>query len=320
MADAPGITVIVPTFKRTVDLDRCLRAIDVQTLPPTEVIITYRDEDEETKAYLARPDRPALGARTLLCEQPGVVFALTIAIDTVQSEFFAITDDDSRPHPDWLARIVAHFDADPKLAGVGGKDYVYGMHGWVDETAPVVGKVLWYGKAIGNHHLGTGGPRYVETLKGVNMAFRKSIFGKMRPDPRLRGKGAQVGFEGQLSLSLIARGYRLIYDPQILVDHYISARPNDLGRWDFTPVSHQNEYFNRSLIMLEFLGTQSFGPLRQLAHLASIGLLGSRKAPGVLLMILGLITRYPDTWPRFKATMAAYRDAVHSTRRWSFEP
>ena len=181
-AELQGITVIVPTFKRTVDLDRCLKAIDVQTLPPAEVIITYRDEDEETKAYLARPDRPAFRARTLLCEQPGVVYALTIAIDTVRSEYFAITDDDSRPHPDWLERIVAHFDADPTLAGVRRqrlrlRDAWLGrlkQRRWLAECSGTA-------RAIGNHHLGTGGPRYVETLKGVNMAFRCSIFGEMRP-------------------------------------------------------------------------------------------------------------------------------------------
>jgi GT2 family glycosyltransferase len=36
----PGITVIVPTFKRPVDLDRCLAALDRQRLQPAEILIT----------------------------------------------------------------------------------------------------------------------------------------------------------------------------------------------------------------------------------------------------------------------------------------
>jgi GT2 family glycosyltransferase len=270
--------------------------------------------DEESHAYLARTDRPALSARLVLLDRPGVVHALTVAIDEVKTEFFAITDDDSDPHADWLERLLAHFAADLTVAGVGGKDYVYGHDGWVDKTEPVVGKVFWYGKVIGNHHMGTGPARYVETLKGVNMAFRRSAFGKLRPDPRLRGKGAQVGFEMHLTLDLVARGYKLIYDPQILVDHYISVRPDEPGRWDFTPEAHVNEYFNRTLAVYEFLGKQHLGRLRQLAYMAHISLLGTRKAPGLGLLIYGLLTRYPNAWKRFKYTMLAYRDVVREAR------
>src|SRR5258707_14380048 len=99
-----GITVIIPTYRRVADLDRCLAAIDQQRLTPVEVLITYRPEDTETKDYLARADRPALRAKLILCEKPGVVYALNLAIDSVHSEFFAFTDDDSIPQPDWLER------------------------------------------------------------------------------------------------------------------------------------------------------------------------------------------------------------------------
>ena len=98
----PGITVIVPTFKRPVDLDRCLAALDRQRLQPAEILITYRPEDEATQAYLARRDRPGLSARLILCDRPGQVYAMTVAIDQVHSEFLAFTDDDAAPQPEWL--------------------------------------------------------------------------------------------------------------------------------------------------------------------------------------------------------------------------
>ena len=308
----PGITVIIPTFRRVADLDRCLAAIDTQWLKPVEVLITYRGEDVETQAYLARPDRPAPGARLLLCEKPGVVFALNLAIDQVRTEFFAITDDDSIPHPDWLQRIVAHFRGDPLAAGVGGKDHVCADGKWLEGAEPVVGKVLWYGRAIGHHHLGVGEARYVDLLKGVNMAFRTEMFGNLRLDWRLRGKGAQVGWELGLSLALVAKGYKLIYDPQVLVEHFPGVRPIEEDRAYFNPVSHGDEIFNRTLILMEFLATRRWGRLRQTALLSYQGLRGTRRAPGLLLLGIGLLTRYPKTWARFKATFAAYRDALKS--------
>lgn len=311
MADwLPGITVIIPTFRRTSDLDRCLTAIDGQALTPFEVLITYRAEDEETCSYLARTDRPCPGARLLLCEQPGVVYALTVAFDAVRSEYFAITDDDSIPHSDWLERIVAHFEADPAAAGVGGKDHVCADGRWLEGAELVVGVVLWHGRVVGHHHLGVGPARYVDTLKGVNLAFRTAAFGGLRPDTRLRGKGAQVGWEMHLCFSLRAQGLKLIYDPAVLVEHFPGVRPIEENRAYFNPVSHGDEIFNRTLVVMEYLGTQRWGWLRQAALMAYLTLRGSRKAPGLLLLAVGLATRYPNTWARCKTTFAAYRDAL----------
>jgi glycosyltransferase involved in cell wall biosynthesis len=316
-AALPGITVVIPTFRRVAELDRCLAAIDGQLLKPVEVLITYRHEDQETRDYLARGDRPGLGARLILCDKPGVVYALTMAMNAVRSEFFAITDDDSVAPQDWLERIMAHFEANPLVAGVGGKDHVCAGGEWFEGAEPVVGKVTWYGGLIGHHHLGVGPARYVETLKGVNLAFRRSAIGDLRPDPRLRGRGAQVGWEMHLTLTLIARGHKLIYDPEVLVDHFPGNRPMEEDRAKFNPVSHGDEVFNRTLIVLDFFATQRWGALRRLALFAYYGVRGTRKAPGLVLLAYGLLTGYPDIWARFKATFSAYRDAIVVSRKTS---
>jgi GT2 family glycosyltransferase len=307
---APGITVVIPTYQRPQDLDRCLAAIDRQTLKPAEVLITCRADDSATQAYLLRDHRPCLGARVILLTQPGVVHALNAATDQVHTEFFAFTDDDAVPHSDWLQRIVAHFAADAALAAVGGKDHVCADGKWLEGAEPVVGKMLWWGMAVGNHHLGFGPARSVDTLKGVNMAFRSSVFGNLRLDQRLRGNGAQVGWELDLCLTLIARGQRLLYDPQVLVDHIPGARPIEENRAYFNPVSHSDEVFNRTLIVMEFLAARPWGRLRQLAYMSYMTLRGSRKAPGLLMLVYGLATGHPHTWARFNATIAAYRDAM----------
>jgi glycosyltransferase involved in cell wall biosynthesis len=312
-----SITVIVPTYRRTKDLHNCLSALDRQWLRADQVLITYRDDDAETCAYLARTDRPCQHARLLLCTVPGVVYALNKAFDEVETEFFSITDDDSVPHPDWLQRIVAHFVADPSAAGVGGKDHVFAFaeNDWLDGEQPVVGIVSWYGNAIGYHHHGIGPARYVHTLKGVNISFRTSAFGNLRLDTRLRGKGAQVGWEMQLCFALLAAGHNLIYDPAVLVDHIEGPRPAEEHRVKFNPASHYDETFNRTLVMLEYLASRPNGLLRRIAYMAFLGLRGSRKFPGVLLLIHGLLTRNTEAWPRFKTTFTAYRAALAAAGR-----
>lgn len=309
-----GITVIIPTYKRVQELDRCLRAIERQSLRPVEVLLTYRLEDEETCAYLARADRPAKDARLLVCDQPGVVYALTLAFDNVRTEYLALTDDDSEPHSDWLERIVACFASDPRAAGVGGKDHVYADGAWMEGEAPVVGLVRWNGSLIGNHHIGVGPARYVHALKGVNMALRVSALDGLRPDPRLRGTGAQVGWELHLSLTLIGRGYKLVYDPAILVEHFIGSRTMDEHRVQFHPRSYSDAHYNVALTLLEYLRTQRWGRARQAAFLAFNWLRGSRRSPGLLLLAVGLLTRYPHAWERFRTTFAASWEAARTAR------
>lgn len=307
-----GITVIIPTYKRVQELDRCLRAIDKQSLRPAEVLITYRLEDEETCAYLAQADRPAIDARLLVCKQPGVVYALTLAFDNVRTEYLALTDDDSEPHTDWLERIVACFAADPRVAGVGGKDHVYADGAWMDGEERVVGIVRWSGGLVGNHHIGAGPARYVQALKGVNMALRVSSLDGLRPDPRLRGGGAQVGWELHLSLALVGRGHKLVYDPAIVVEHFVGSRSVEEDRVMFHPKSHSDAYFNVVLTVLEYLQTQPWGRVRQITFLALNWLRGSRRNPGLLLLVVGLLTRRPHTWARFKTSFTTSWDAIRA--------
>jgi GT2 family glycosyltransferase len=311
---APGITVIVPTYKRVADLDRCLAGIELQTLPPTELLVCYREEDTETVAYLARKDRHGLAARLILCDKPGQVYALSKAIDAVQTDLFAITDDDSIPKPDWLERIVNHFESDPRVAGVGGRDHVWEHGRWLEGERPEVGIVRWHGKVVGNHHLGAGPARPVQILKGANMSYRKSALGDLRPDARLRGKGAQVGNDMQLSLQLVAKGYTLIYDPAVLIDHFPGVRPLEEDRAYFNPGSHFDEMYNKTLILMEFLKTQPWGQLRQFALLLFLVLRGTRKAPGFLMLAVDVATRYPNALARFRTTFAAYGAALTAAR------
>ena len=111
-----------------------------------------------------------------------------------------------------------------------------------------------------------------------------------------------------------AQGMKLIYDPAVLVEHFPGVRPIEENRAYFNPVSHGDEIFNRPLVVVEYLGTQRWGWLRQTALMAYLTLRGSRKAPGLLLLAVGLATRYPNTWGRFQATFAAYRDALAAVR------
>ncbi len=143
-------------------------------------------------------------------------------------------------------------------------------------SRPIVGKLQWWGRVIGNHHLGIGAPREVDVLKGVNMSFRTQAIGKLRFDDRMQGTGAQVHFEMSFALTLKRTGWKIIYDPSIGVDHYPAQRFDEDQRHNFNDTALINLVHNETLILLEHLS-----PLRQIIFLSWSILVGTRESLGI---------------------------------------
>jgi GT2 family glycosyltransferase len=226
---AETIGVLIPTYRRPDDVRRCLSGVAEQTRAPDDVIVVVRRDDTDTQHVLAHPAGDRLPLRVILVDEPGTVVARNAGIGACRTDVLAMIDDDAVPHPDWLHRILGHFQRDPSLGGVGGKDRMHDGTGFDDARARVVGKIQWFGREIGNHHRGFGDPREVDGLKGANMSFRSQVFAEVRFDKRLRGSGATPNEDLRFSLAVKQAGWKLLYDPQILVDHY--QRPREEPRF-----------------------------------------------------------------------------------------
>lgn len=252
-------------------------ALQAQTKPVDQVIVVVRDTDTETWQFLANFDPQHLPLQTVTVTQSGVVAALNAGMAAVTGDIVSITDDDAAPHPDWLARINAHFLADSAVAGVGGRDWIHQGNQILDDSRPIVGQLQWFGRVIGNHHLGVGEPREVDVLKGVNMSFRTQAIAQLRFDERMRGTGAQVHFEMAFTLTLKRAGRKMIYDPQIAVDHYPAQRFDEDQRHNFNSTAQINLVHNETLILLEHLP-----PLRRAIFLLWAILIGTRDCYGLI--------------------------------------
>ncbi len=207
----------------------------------------------------------------------GVVAALNTGLDTAQGDIIAITDDDAAPHADWLARIETHFLSDERVGGVGGRDWVYHGTQLIDGVCEVVGRVQWFGRVIGDHCFGVGEPREVDVFKGANMSYRRTAITGLHFDERMRGTGAQVHFELAFTLALKRAGWKLIYDPEVAIDHYPAQRFDEDQRYKFNAIALSNTVHNQTLILLEYLP-----PIRRAVFLLWAILVGTREALGFL--------------------------------------
>ena len=271
-----NITVIIPTYRRPKDLENCLNALKQQIRAADEIIVTVRDIDSETWEFLNSYNCTPLPLHVATVNRTGVVAAMNIGLETSHGDIVAFTDDDAAPHADWLKRIEAYYLVDEKIGGVGGRDWMYqGGTQLITGEKETVGRLQWFGRVIGNHHLGVGEPRGVDVLKGVNMSFRRAAIGRLRFDERMRGTGAQVHFEIAFSLTLKRQGWKLIYDPAVVVDHYPAQRFDEDQRHAFNAIAWANKAHNETVGLLDHLSSP-----RQIIYLAWAFLVGTRDVLG----------------------------------------
>jgi GT2 family glycosyltransferase len=210
----PTVSVVIATYARPTALRRALTSLVEQSQPADEVIVAAWDQDTETVSALAQQ----AFVRQILVPQNTVTAKENAGISAATGEIVAFMDDDAVAHPDWLEKLRAHY-SHPTVVGVGGRDVV-NNHGVVDDReATAVGRVSWFGRLTGNHHLRIKGIREVHFLKGCNMSYRRSAI--VQVDPRLKGD-VPYAFELDMGLEAIRKG-RLLYDPAVVVDHFPSV-------------------------------------------------------------------------------------------------
>ena len=292
-----SLAVVVPTYGRPTDLARCLDGLAVQDRTPDQIIVVVRLDDEPAHDVLARR-RGRVGSaplRVVPVDRPGQMWALHEGLAEVREDVVAFTDDDAVPRPDWVERMSARFD-DPSVGAVGGRDIIAAIPDSLTRVAQVVGKVSWFGRATGNHHLHSIGVREVDCLKGVNLAFRRSV-GVQIP---LHLRGDAYWNELDLCFQVARAGFRILWDPEIIVDHAFAPRPDgDRGH----EARREDHAFNYWTIM-----RANVPPPRRWAIATWSWLIGDRVVYGLGRMVYG--------WIRERGEPHARRFVLASVGRW----
>ncbi len=305
------VSVLLCTYRRPADLARCIEALSHQVRLPDEIVVVLRDIDVETRYYLSGSLPANLTIRVAEVHQPGLVAARNVGLDACRGDIVAMIDDDAVPYPWWCERLLQHFQANPRLGGLGGRDRCYNGKEFDDREMGPVGKLGWIGRRVGNHHVGTGGLREVDILKGANMSYRRQAVSSLRFDTRLRGSGAQPYEDIAFSLAVHRKGWTLMYDPEVLVDHYEGAREEIRYYTATIPVADATGFRNFAYNGVVAVWDE-FSPLRRTAFLLWSILVGTRVCPGLVQAIRFTRSMGLASWKRFwiaqQGIAAAARD------------
>jgi GT2 family glycosyltransferase len=325
---APGVSVVVTSYRRTELLARCLEGVDAQISPLDEVVVVHRRDDEPTRELLARwaaldPE----GHRVAEAERPGIVHALVAGTAAARCDVVAFLDDDAVPRAGWLARLRQGF-VDPAVGGVGGP-IVDHVDGRVRRSRTRrVGWITWYGRVIGRHDRETDYCGDVEVLTGANMVFRRTL---IHHDERLlhTSNGLALANDFDACLTVRRLGYRLLYSPGAVVDHFTTSYRDPVLGARVAGADVFTSAANRTYALLKYLPAP-----RRIAFLVYGFLVGSSTVPGPLRAFLELpfsprsamemARRIPTTWRGRAAGVGMYlawrREAGPRAARKPSEP
>jgi GT2 family glycosyltransferase len=269
-----------------------------------------REDDLATRDYLDSRNPELLPLKIAYVKVPGIVAARNVGMAAIRSDVVALIDDDAVPRPDWVMKILEHFRANPRLGGLGGRDQCYLDGKPRPASNPVVGKLLWYGKHLGNHNAGSGSPREVDILKGVNMSYRRSAIEGLAFDTRLRG--SQCADDFAFSRAVALAGWKLVYDPAVLVDHYEGARDD---RRHYASIQTTDlPGFEDSVHNTVLAWWNSLTPVGQFASSFFFFFIGTRTMPGLVQAIRFTPALGRSSWLRFVHAQEGRRAAIRTAK------
>jgi cellulose synthase/poly-beta-1,6-N-acetylglucosamine synthase-like glycosyltransferase len=224
----PSVTVVICAYTER-RWSRVLGAVDSvlrQDSPPDQVVLVV----DHNVALLRRVEAAYPRLTVVANAGPrGLSGARNTGVSSARGDVVAFLDDDAVAEPDWLARLVAHYD-DPRVLAVGGRavpDWESPRPRWFPPEFDWVVGCSFLGQPT------RAAP--VRNLIGCNMSFRRGALDDAgRFDPALgRVGGVPAGCE-ETELCIRLRQVRpdgvVLYEPAASVRHHVTR---DRRTWSY---------------------------------------------------------------------------------------
>jgi glycosyltransferase involved in cell wall biosynthesis len=139
----PEISVVIPTFERSTALEGCLHALEAQTLPSAKFEVIVCDDGSrppmrDALASMLAALAGRLHVRLIRQDNAGPAAARNRGAAAATGRYLAFTDDDCRPEPDWLERLLDHFAMRPEALLGGGLRTTIGSDRYARATQAIM--------------------------------------------------------------------------------------------------------------------------------------------------------------------------------------
>lgn len=209
------VSVVISTNGRR-ELEECLNSLEGQTYDNFEIIVVpNRDISDRLDKY---------DVKYFTSERGNVSVQRNLGIERADGEIVAFIDDDAIAHESWLENLVKHYKNEDVMC-VGGRV----IPNFESEIPNSIEK-------LDNHILfGLMGATFIKwddageikspLIWGCNISFRREIFDEVGYFPKELGRSEgnlMGGEETYLQIEIMKKGYKVIYEPNSIVEHSIN--------------------------------------------------------------------------------------------------
>jgi len=225
-----SVAVVIATRNRTESLGRCLDSLASSTVDPKQVIVVDNaPADDQTRLMIADRNRESGAYLTYLrCERAGLANAHNEALDFLESDIVAFTDDDVLIDPLWIDQIRRGFELAPGVMCVTGAIMPAELDTWPQQWAESASR---FNKGFEPRVFDTSTNRPDDPLfpftagtmgSGANMAFDTNWLKRNGGFSQVLGAGtiALGGDDLRAFYDVVATGNRLAFNPDAIVFHH----------------------------------------------------------------------------------------------------
>ncbi len=206
------ISICINTKNRPQQLLSCLDSINQNKYSDFEIIIIDQGQS------ISRDIPEILSNEKIkyfINKHISVGAAKNLAISKARGDIIAFTDDDCLVEKNWLEKINLSFKKNKDIIGLFGQVIPYSSDNNTGKICPsnftkkqkrLITKPCLHWKNVG---------------LGNNMAFGKEVFKKSGGFKKWLGPGSIAGAaeDGELTLRILSKGYKILYEPEAIVYH-----------------------------------------------------------------------------------------------------
>jgi len=176
-----------------------------------EIVIVDNNSTDRTKEIInGFTERTLLNITYVFEANQGLSYARNKGVQEARGDILAFTDDDCIPNKDWLINISKKFQADPLLAGIGGRVELYDKR---DRAITIrTSQEISEFKSV---------DQLYSLIAGCNMAFRRTVFDEIGVFDPVFGAGTKLASseDSDFLYRAYKKGFKIKYYPDILVLH-----------------------------------------------------------------------------------------------------
>lgn len=204
----PAVSIVIPVKEINSYLREALTHHASLDGGPNEIVVLPDDAAGESIP----------GVRLISTGPVGPAEKRDIGAKEARGEILAFIDDDAYPRMDWLKNAVRYF-SDPRVGAVGGPAVTPATDTLFQRSSGAVYTSWLGGGPYAFRYLPIGRVREIDDFPTVNLIVRKAAFEDVGGFDTHFWPGEDTKF----CLDLIKKGWKIIYDPDVLVWHHRRA-------------------------------------------------------------------------------------------------